>query len=87
MPLRIFIVEDHPVMREMLGALLRQEPDFEVSGAAATAEEALERLAEKSADLLLVDVSLPKMSGIELVQEVQRRGLELRCLMLTWCAV
>ena len=83
MPLKIFIVEDHAIMREMLSAFLSDLPDYEVCGAAEAAEEALGRLGEAAPDLVLVDVSLPGMSGIELVEAIQHRWPELRCLMLS----
>ena len=71
-------------MREALAAFLAEAPGYEVCGAAATAEEALDRLVEiSSCDLMLVDVSLPGQSGIDLVRQVHGRRLELKCLMLS----
>lgn len=81
--MKIFIVEDHPLMRSMLKEFIEALPDLEVCGATRTGEEALEHLAIASADLVLIDVSLPKMSGIELVGEVKQRWPHLPCLMLT----
>jgi DNA-binding NarL/FixJ family response regulator len=70
---QIFIVEDHQVMREAYQMLLEMEPDLEVCGTAATGEDALSALKATQPDLMLVDVSLPGMSGIELVQQLQTR--------------
>ena len=70
-------------MREMLRDFIGEELDLEVCGSAASGEEALESLKDADVDLVLVDVSLPKMSGIELVQQLQARRPELRCLMLS----
>ena len=83
MPLKIFIVEDHPIMRETLAAFVGDQPGYEVLAAAPTAEEALERLEEVEVDLVLVDVSLPGMSGIDLVGEIGARWPALMCLMIS----
>lgn len=82
MPVRIFLVEDHPLMRRITSEYVGKLPGFEVCGAASSAEEALDRL-PASADLVLVDVSLPGMSGIDLVAEVVARWPALYCLMLS----
>jgi DNA-binding NarL/FixJ family response regulator len=68
---RIFIVEDHQMMREAYQLLFELEPDLEVCGSAATGEEALLALQTTETDLVLVDVSLPGISGIELVKLLQ----------------
>jgi DNA-binding NarL/FixJ family response regulator len=68
---RIFIVEDHQMMREAYQLLFEMEPDLEVCGSAATGEEALLALQTTETDLVLVDVSLPGISGIELVKLLQ----------------
>ena len=83
MTARIFVLEDHAAMRESLVALMEELPDTEVCGAAATAEEALPKLAETDADLVLVDIQLPGMSGLEFVREAQQRWPGLLCLVLT----
>ena len=79
----IFIVEDHAVMRQMLAAYLTDQTSYDVCGQAASAEAALEQLAEAAPDLVLVDVSLPGMSGIELVRQIQTQRDELACLMIS----
>ena len=68
---QIFIVDDHPVMRQVLRSLLEREPDLLVCGEAATAAAALEQVAQAGPDLVLIDVSLPGMSGIELARQLQ----------------
>jgi DNA-binding NarL/FixJ family response regulator len=83
MSLKIFIIEDHPVMRYTLSNFLRKTLHLEVCGAAATGAEALERLAEVEADLVLVDVLLPGMSGLELLYQLKERYPELLCLVLS----
>lgn len=80
---RVFIVEDHEIVRQMLREYLEEEPDLVVGGEAATAEEALKALAEAEAELVLVDVALPGMSGIELVRRLHARHPKLSMAMLS----
>jgi DNA-binding NarL/FixJ family response regulator len=81
--LRIFIVEDHPTYREILVDSLKDVAGAEVSGTSATAESALEALPGTRTDVVLVDVSLPKMSGFEFAIEIRKRYPGLACLMLS----
>ena len=79
----LFLIEDHPMMRRVLRQLLEQEPDLKVVGEADSAETALTALPDLTPDLLMVDLSLPGMSGIELVRQLKRQRPELRCLVVT----
>lgn len=78
MKYRIFIVEDHPIMRRGYRTLINGELDLEVCGEAETAAEALEKIPEAAPDLVIADISLEGMSGIELIKRLQteRPGLE-----------
>ena len=67
---RILIVEDHPLMRKGLALTLEAEADLEVCGQAASAEEALSMLDTVQPDLAIVDISLPGMSGLELIKHL-----------------
>lgn len=80
---KVYIVEDHEVVRESYLMLLELADDLEVCGTANTAEAALEQLPEAAPDLLLVDVSLPGMSGIDLVKRLQADDALVPTLMLT----
>jgi DNA-binding NarL/FixJ family response regulator len=80
---RIFIVEDHPVMRESYTMLFERIEDVEICGSAATAEEALERIPETAPDLVLVDILLPGMSGIDLAERLREQQPQLPILILT----
>lgn len=80
---RVFIVDDHEIMREMLVEFLALEPDLTVCGEAANAQEALDRFEATDPDIVLVDVALPKMNGVELVRRLRARQPGLRCLMLS----
>lgn len=67
---RLLIVDDHPLLRTGLALTLDDEPDFEVVGQAADAEEALDVVARLAPDVVLVDLSLPGMGGIELIKHL-----------------
>lgn len=73
MPYGIFLVEDHPIMREAYQQLLEIEPDLELRGVSETAEGCLDVLDGVACDLVVTDLSLPGMDGIELVREIQKR--------------
>ena len=80
---RIFIVEDHEAMQNAYTLLLKQEEEMLLSGIAETAEEALEELKLSQPDLVLVDLSLPGMSGLELLVALHRRFPELPTLVIS----
>jgi len=83
MTYRVFIVDDHPLVRNALKRLLAQEPSLEVSGEAVSAEDALEQLQCVRPDITLVDFSLPGMDGVELIRRLSRSYPGLRCLMIS----
>jgi DNA-binding NarL/FixJ family response regulator len=67
---RILLVDDHPLMRKGLAMSLQSESDLEVVAQCADAEEAMEIFAEANPDLAIIDVSLPGMSGLELIKHL-----------------
>jgi DNA-binding NarL/FixJ family response regulator len=69
----VFIVDDHPIMRDGISQLIAQQADLEVAGCASNAAEALDALNAAAPDLLLVDISLTGMSGIDLIKIVKKR--------------
>ena len=68
---RIFIVDDHPMMRQGLAQLIGVEPDLEVCGEAENAERALDAVGICQPDLVLADISLPGKNGLELIKDLQ----------------
>jgi DNA-binding NarL/FixJ family response regulator len=80
---RVFIVDDHPIMRDGISQLIDQQPDLAVCGSASGAAEALAALNAVVPDLLLVDISLAGMSGIDLIKIVKKRQARLPVLVLS----
>lgn len=83
MPSTIYIIEDHPLVQEMLGEFINQIPGLQVCGMASTAKQALAEIPTLAVDLVIIDVSLPDMDGIQLIGELRARQPDLRCLMLS----
>jgi DNA-binding NarL/FixJ family response regulator len=79
----VLIVEDHDYMASVLIRLLEKRSNLNVTARAKTAEEALDMLRELEVALLLVDVSLPNMNGIDLVAKLREEYPALPCLMLS----
>jgi two-component system response regulator DevR len=80
---RILLVDDHEVVRLGLKALLERHPQFDIVGEAANAREAIEMVANNRPDVVVMDIRLPGMSGIEACEEITSRFPETRVLMLT----
>jgi two-component system response regulator DevR len=81
--IRVFLVDDHEVVRRGVRELLESAGDIEVVGEAGTAAEALRRVAATSADVAVLDVRLPDGSGIEVCRDLRSLLPDLKCLMLT----
>ncbi|NQV72962.1 response regulator transcription factor, partial [bacterium] len=64
---RVYLVEDHPLMRKGLRMIVEAEHDFCICGEASTAEEAFEKMVQAAPDLAIIDISLPGMSGLDLI--------------------
>lgn len=79
----ILVIEDHAAFGKALVRLLSEKANLEVVDVVPSGEEALERLPNLNVDLLLIDVSLPRMNGIRLVSTIQERFPGMRCLMLS----
>lgn len=79
----VFLVEDQTLMRESMHAYLNAEDDLDVIGVAEDAETALDALKDIAPDLVLIDVALPGMSGIELLRTLREQAPDAQCLMLS----
>ncbi|QDR80165.1 response regulator [Sporomusa termitida] len=81
--IRIVIADDHAVLRSGLKALLNCSPLFEVIGEAGDGQQAVAMVEELRPDVLLLDISMPVMSGVDCIKELKSRGLSCRILVLT----
>ncbi len=83
MTVRVFLLDDHEVVRRGLRDLIEAEDDLEVVGEAGTAEEAYGRIPATRPDVAVLDVRLPDGDGIEVCRDIRSKHPEIQCLMLT----
>jgi DNA-binding NarL/FixJ family response regulator len=82
-PIRLIIVDDHPVVRDGLRGMFAGDPGFEVLGEAATGAEAVTVVEGLRPDVVLMDLRMPQMDGVTAIAELRRRGSPARVLVLT----
>ena len=82
-PIRILIADDHNVVRQGLAALLNTVPDFKVIAQAADGNEAVECFKKHQPDVTLMDLRMPKLSGVEAVAQIRRLNAAARVIVLT----
>lgn len=82
-PVRVVVIDDHEIVRAGLLALLGRDGDVHLVGSAATGEEGIELIAEMKPEVAVVDYALPRMSGVEVCEEVVRRFPETAVVILT----
>lgn len=80
---KIFVVDDHPILRQGLTQLINQEPDLRVCGEAEEAHTALEAITTVKPDLVIVDISLKTVDGIGLIKNIRMRDAALPILVLS----
>jgi two-component system response regulator DesR len=81
--IRVLLAEDQAMVRGALTALLRLEPDIDVIGTAADGEEAWRAVQQLKPDLLVTDIEMPGITGLELAQRVQRHELPSKVVIVT----
>jgi DNA-binding NarL/FixJ family response regulator len=81
--IRILLADDHALVRRGLRLVLEAEPDMEVVGEAGDGATAIALALDTPADLAILDISMPRMTGLQAVTEIRRRKPELRCLLLS----
>ena len=81
--LRILVAEDHPLFRKGMISLLSSVPEFEVVGEAATGEEAVARAADLQPDVVLMDLQMPEVNGIEATRKILQESPSIRILVVT----
>lgn len=81
--IRILLIDDHQVVREGLRRMLELEADFRVVGEAAEAKEALAQIELLSPEVILMDIKMPEVDGIELTRQIMRKSPTSKIIMLT----
>ncbi|NUR63631.1 MAG: response regulator transcription factor [Catenulispora sp.] len=81
--IRLLIVDDHPIVRDGLRGIFDGEPGFEVVGEAADGAQALRRAAELAPDVVLMDLRMPNLGGVEAIKRLRSEAPDTRVLVLT----
>ncbi len=82
-PYRLVFAEDHTILREGLRALIASDPEFEIIGEAKDGRDAVQAVEKLGPDLVLMDLSMPRMHGLEAIKEIKSRFPETKVLTLT----
>ena len=80
---RVLIVDDHPIVRSGLRVTLGRRPDLEVVGEATNGREAVQAVAQVTPHIVLMDLTMPEMNGIEATKEIKRRYPDVRVVIVT----
>ncbi len=83
MAFRIFIADDHEVVRKGLMSLLEAQPDWEVCGEAADGREAVEKASESKPDVVILDIGMPSLNGLEATRQILKMNPTAKILILT----
>ena len=82
-PIKVFLLDDHEVVRRGVASLLDTEPDIQIIGEASTAQQALARIPALRPDVAVLDVRLPDGNGVAVCREIRSQMPQVACLMLT----
>ncbi len=83
MPITILIADDHDIIREGIKSVLKPHAQYQVCAEASNGEQALELVREMKPDILLLDISMPKVSGLDIIERVKRASNKTKIIMIT----
>lgn len=81
--IKIVLADDHRIVRKGLKSLIEEELDFEVVGEASTGQEVLEQVEQKGPDVVVMDISMPRLNGFEATRRIVESNPDVEVLMLT----
>lgn len=81
--IRVLIADDHPVVREGLAAMLARQPDIDVVGEATDGREAVQRAGEILPDIILMDLQMPHLGGVEAIKQIREKFPQVQMIVLT----
>lgn len=82
-PVRVVLADDHPLIREAIGHLVSNTPEFELVGEATNGKECLTRVLELRPDILVLDIAMPEMNGEQVTRELRHRCPEVKIIALS----
>lgn len=83
MSVRVMLADDHVLIREGIRQLLEFDGSIEVIDEASDGEECLEKIVKSKPEVLLLDINMPKKNGVEVLQEIKRKNIDVKVLILT----
>jgi DNA-binding NarL/FixJ family response regulator len=83
MSIKIMVVDEHKILREGLATLIAKQPDMEIVGEATDGREALDLVKENTPDLILMDVTMPNLNGIEATRQIKSKNPEIEIIALS----
>lgn len=83
MSITVLIADDHDIIRKGLRSILEQRSEYKVVGEAKDGEEALEKIEKLKPDILLLDISMPKISGLDIISQARRRWSAIKIIIIS----
>jgi len=81
--IKIFVADDHPIVREGLVAVLETQADFEIVGEAADGQEVMEKVVETDTDILFLDLAMPRKDGVQVIEFLQQQNSPVKVIIFT----